>query len=85
MILLQPGDDFFPKDEHGNLLVDPVDLCDTWEVSPQRKGHRRGHCERMSQVLPPRVRTEYMWLNLEVCSFHKRGFDGLLGEIMVGK
>ncbi|XP_036043929.1 3-alpha-hydroxysteroid dehydrogenase isoform X2 [Onychomys torridus] len=29
---LQPGDVFFPKDEHGNLLVDPVDLCDTWEV-----------------------------------------------------
>ncbi|XP_015861838.1 3-alpha-hydroxysteroid dehydrogenase-like isoform X2 [Peromyscus maniculatus bairdii] len=34
---LQPGDDFFPKDEHGNLLVDPVDLCDTWEAMEKCK------------------------------------------------
>ncbi|KAL1785259.1 3-alpha-hydroxysteroid dehydrogenase [Sigmodon hispidus] len=34
---LQPGDDYFPKDEHGNLLIDPVDLCDTWEAMEKCK------------------------------------------------
>ncbi|GAB1297891.1 Aldo-keto reductase family 1 member C18 [Apodemus speciosus] len=27
----KPGDELLPKDEHGNLILDTVDLCDTWE------------------------------------------------------
>ncbi|CAH6810618.1 3-alpha-hydroxysteroid dehydrogenase [Phodopus roborovskii] len=34
---LQPGDQSIPKDEHGNLLVDPVDLRDTWEAMEKCK------------------------------------------------
>lgn len=49
VILFQPGDEIIPKDEHGNVLIDPVDLCDTWEVSPLREGHRR-ECKRTNQV-----------------------------------
>ena len=29
----QPGEELFPKDEHGELIFDTVDLCATWEVS----------------------------------------------------
>nr|XP_048316912.1 3-alpha-hydroxysteroid dehydrogenase-like [Myodes glareolus] len=34
---LQPGAKLFPRDEHGNLLVDPVNLCDTWEAMEKCK------------------------------------------------
>ncbi|XP_051007372.1 3-alpha-hydroxysteroid dehydrogenase isoform X2 [Acomys russatus] len=34
---LQPGNQFFPRDEHGKLLVDEVDLCDTWEAMEKCK------------------------------------------------
>ncbi|XP_003494999.1 3-alpha-hydroxysteroid dehydrogenase-like [Cricetulus griseus] len=34
---LQPGDEIIPKDEHGNVLIDPVDLCDTWEAMEKCK------------------------------------------------
>ncbi|KAK7821047.1 hypothetical protein U0070_020409 [Myodes glareolus] len=37
MILFQPGAKLFPRDEHGNLLVDPVNLCDTWEAMEKCK------------------------------------------------
>ncbi|XP_005071801.1 3-alpha-hydroxysteroid dehydrogenase isoform X2 [Mesocricetus auratus] len=36
-IPLQPGDKIIPKDEHGNVLIDPVDLCDTWEAMEKCK------------------------------------------------
>nr|XP_023417686.1 prostaglandin-E(2) 9-reductase-like isoform X3 [Cavia porcellus] len=29
---LQPGEKVIPQDEHGKLLYDTVDLCDTWAV-----------------------------------------------------
>ncbi|XP_053081181.1 prostaglandin F synthase 1-like isoform X4 [Acinonyx jubatus] len=31
-IPLKPGEELFPKDEHGELIFDTVDLCATWEV-----------------------------------------------------
>ncbi|XP_043419289.1 prostaglandin F synthase 1-like isoform X2 [Prionailurus bengalensis] len=31
-VLLKPGEELFPKDEHGELIFDTVDLCATWEV-----------------------------------------------------
>ncbi|XP_049998464.1 3-alpha-hydroxysteroid dehydrogenase-like [Alexandromys fortis] len=34
---LQPGAELFPRDEHGNLLVDPVNICDTWEAMEKCK------------------------------------------------
>ncbi|XP_021512382.1 3-alpha-hydroxysteroid dehydrogenase isoform X2 [Meriones unguiculatus] len=34
---LQPGDEFFPQDEHGKVLADTVDLCDTWEAMEKCK------------------------------------------------
>ncbi|MEJ1284465.1 aldo-keto reductase family 1 member C14 [Cricetulus griseus] len=37
VILFQPGDEIIPKDEHGNVLIDPVDLCDTWEAMEKCK------------------------------------------------
>lgn len=34
---LQPGDKLFPRDEHGKLLAEAVDLCDTWEAMEKCK------------------------------------------------
>lgn len=34
---LQPGDRFFPRDEHGKLLFETVDICDTWEAMEKCK------------------------------------------------
>lgn len=34
---LKPGNKLFPRDEHGNLLIDEVDLCDTWEAMEKCK------------------------------------------------
>lgn len=34
---VQPGEDLLPKDEHGKLLCDTVDLCDTWEAMEKCK------------------------------------------------
>nr|XP_048316652.1 aldo-keto reductase family 1 member C18 isoform X2 [Myodes glareolus] len=31
-VSLKPGDNLLPQDEHGNLILDKVDLCATWEV-----------------------------------------------------
>ena len=37
LLLFQPGEELFPKDENGKLIFDSVDLCHTWEVSPGRR------------------------------------------------
>lgn len=37
LLLFQPGEELFPKDENGKLIFDSVDLCLTWEVSPGRR------------------------------------------------
>ena len=37
LLLFQPGEELFPKDENGKLIFDSVDLCFTWEVSPGRR------------------------------------------------
>ena len=37
LLLFQPGEELFPKDENGKLIFDLVDLCHTWEVSPGRR------------------------------------------------
>ncbi|XP_075826404.1 aldo-keto reductase family 1 member C13-like [Microtus pennsylvanicus] len=29
---MKPGEDLFPADEHGNTLLDTVDICATWEA-----------------------------------------------------
>ncbi|KAK7821051.1 hypothetical protein U0070_020413, partial [Myodes glareolus] len=29
---MKPGEDLFPEDEHGNALLDTVDICATWEA-----------------------------------------------------
>ncbi|XP_005386910.1 PREDICTED: prostaglandin-E(2) 9-reductase-like isoform X2 [Chinchilla lanigera] len=34
---LQPGEDIIPRDEHGKLLFDTVDLCDTWAAMEKCK------------------------------------------------
>ncbi|XP_069846664.1 prostaglandin-E(2) 9-reductase-like [Dipodomys merriami] len=34
---LKPGDEVFPKDEHGKLIFDTVDPCDTWEAMEKCK------------------------------------------------
>nr|XP_031526739.1 aldo-keto reductase family 1 member C15-like isoform X1 [Vicugna pacos]XP_031526740.1 aldo-keto reductase family 1 member C15-like isoform X1 [Vicugna pacos]XP_031526741.1 aldo-keto reductase family 1 member C15-like isoform X1 [Vicugna pacos]XP_031526742.1 aldo-keto reductase family 1 member C15-like isoform X1 [Vicugna pacos]XP_031526743.1 aldo-keto reductase family 1 member C15-like isoform X1 [Vicugna pacos]XP_031526744.1 aldo-keto reductase family 1 member C15-like isoform X1 [Vicugna len=31
-IALKPGEDFFPRDTHGKIISDPVELCATWEL-----------------------------------------------------
>ncbi|XP_076795518.1 aldo-keto reductase family 1 member C18 isoform X2 [Arvicanthis niloticus] len=33
----KPGDELLPQDEHGNLILDTVDLCDTWEAMEKCK------------------------------------------------
>ena len=37
LLLFQPGEELFPKDENGKLIFDSVDFCRTWEVSPGRR------------------------------------------------
>lgn len=34
---LEPGDKLFPRDKHGKLLAEAVDLCDTWEAMEKCK------------------------------------------------
>uniref|UniRef100_G1SPR2 NADP-dependent oxidoreductase domain-containing protein n=1 Tax=Oryctolagus cuniculus TaxID=9986 RepID=G1SPR2_RABIT len=34
---LKPGEETIPRDEHGNLLYDTVDICDTWEAMEKCK------------------------------------------------
>ncbi|XP_055464023.1 aldo-keto reductase family 1 member C21-like, partial [Psammomys obesus] len=34
---LKPGEDPFPVDEHGKLIFDTVDFCDTWEAMEKCK------------------------------------------------
>ncbi|XP_008821456.1 3-alpha-hydroxysteroid dehydrogenase isoform X2 [Nannospalax galili] len=34
---LQPGDELLPRDKHGKLLFEAVDLCDTWEAMEKCK------------------------------------------------
>ena len=36
-VSLKPGNELLPKDEHGNLIFDTVDLCDTWEAMEKCK------------------------------------------------
>ena len=37
LLLFQPGEELFPKDENGKVIYDSVDFCRTWEVSPGRR------------------------------------------------
>ena len=54
LLLFQPGEELFPKDENGKIIYDSVDLCRTWEVSPGRRkpGEESGEGEPPS-FLPP--------------------------------
>ncbi|XP_013204478.1 aldo-keto reductase family 1 member C18 isoform X2 [Microtus ochrogaster] len=36
-VSLKPGDSLLPQDEHGNLILDTVDLCATWEAMEKCK------------------------------------------------
>ncbi|KAM4828939.1 LOW QUALITY PROTEIN: aldo-keto reductase family 1 member C18-like [Thomomys bottae] len=36
-VSLKPGDEIYPKDEHGNFKLDIVDLCATWEAMEKCK------------------------------------------------
>ena len=58
----QPGEELFPKDEHGELIFDTVDLCAMWEVSTALNsyvsdvgGERldRGFRKRGPRPIPP--------------------------------
>ena len=58
LLLFQPGEELFPKDENGKLIFDSVDLCLTWEVSPGRRepGEEPGEWELPSFLPPVRMR-----------------------------
>ena len=53
----QPGEELLPKDENGKLIGDSVDLCHTWEVSPERREPEEdpGEGETPSFLLPVRM------------------------------
>ena len=53
----QPGEELLPKDENGKLIGDSVDLCHTWEVSPERREPEEdpGEGETPSFILPVRM------------------------------
>ncbi|XP_058388833.1 aldo-keto reductase family 1 member C23-like [Diceros bicornis minor] len=36
-VAMKPGEELFPKDEHGKVIVDTVDLCATWEAMEKCK------------------------------------------------
>uniref|UniRef100_A0A8C6R964 Aldo-keto reductase family 1, member C18 n=1 Tax=Nannospalax galili TaxID=1026970 RepID=A0A8C6R964_NANGA len=36
-VSLKPGDELYPTDEHGKLILDTVDLCATWEAMEKCK------------------------------------------------
>lgn len=56
---LQPGDTFFPRDEHGKLLFETVDICDTWEAMEKCKdaglaksiGVSNFNCRQLERIL----------------------------------
>ena len=57
LLLFQPGEELFPKDENGKLIADLVDLCHTWEVSPGMREPvgEPGEGEPPSFLLPVRM------------------------------
>ena len=57
LLLFQPGEELFPKDENGKIIYDSVDLCRTWEVSPGRRkpGEESGEGEPPSFLPPVRM------------------------------
>ena len=57
LLLFQPGEELFPKDENGKLIFDSVDFCRTWEVSPGRRepGEEPGEGEPPSFLPPVRM------------------------------
>ncbi|KAM6162821.1 prostaglandin-E(2) 9-reductase-like isoform 1-T1 [Erethizon dorsatum] len=56
---LQPGEIIIPRDEHGKLLCDTVDLCDTWAAMEKCKelglaksiGVSNFNCRQMEKIL----------------------------------
>uniref|UniRef100_A0A8D1LKK7 NADP-dependent oxidoreductase domain-containing protein n=1 Tax=Sus scrofa TaxID=9823 RepID=A0A8D1LKK7_PIG len=56
---LQAGEDFFPKDAHGNIIFDTVDLCTTWEAMEKCKnegltrsiGVSNFNCKQLERIL----------------------------------
>ena len=56
LLLFQPGEELFPKDENGKLIFDSVDLCHTWEVSPGRREQREESAEEEPPSFLPPVR-----------------------------
>ncbi|XP_069846661.1 aldo-keto reductase family 1 member C13-like [Dipodomys merriami] len=36
-VAMKPGDDLYPTDEHGKLILDTVDFCATWEAMEKCK------------------------------------------------
>ena len=56
LLLFQPGEELFPKDENGKVIYDSVDFCRTWEVSPGRKpGEEPGDWEPPFFLPPVRM------------------------------
>ncbi|TKC38571.1 hypothetical protein EI555_000827 [Monodon monoceros] len=55
----KPGEDFFPKDTHGNIIFDTVDLCTTWEALEKCKdaglaksiGVSNFNCKQLEMIL----------------------------------
>ncbi|XP_060015335.1 3-alpha-hydroxysteroid dehydrogenase-like isoform X2 [Lagenorhynchus albirostris] len=58
-IAMKPGEDFFPKDTHGNIIFDTVDLCTTWEALEKCKdaglaksiGVSNFNCKQLEMIL----------------------------------
>ncbi|XP_005071803.1 aldo-keto reductase family 1 member C18 isoform X2 [Mesocricetus auratus] len=58
-VSLKPGDDILPQDEHGNIILDTVDLCATWEAMEKCKdaglaksiGVSNFNCRQLEMIL----------------------------------
>ena len=57
LLLFQPGEELYPKDENGKLIPDSVDLCHTWEVSSKSRELKEepGEGKPPSILLPVRL------------------------------
>ena len=57
LLLFQPGEELYPKDENGKLIADSVDLCHTWEVSSKSRELK----EEPGEGKPPSVLLPVRW------------------------
>ncbi|KAM9674129.1 aldo-keto reductase family 1 member C23-like protein [Trichechus inunguis] len=77
----KPGEELYPKDEHGKIIFDKVNLCATWEVSAwgrqQRQGSQEGATRFMSSTCVP-FNGSISHLILVLCSHHTNYSSQLL-------